>query len=215
MTNNTNRKSAAGSSSRDDVIGRLRQIMPLRELTFWEHKTLAERQASHLHDLLGQTDPAADLTWLTELSKVRVLLIPQWRMDGLSGITTWKDDHWLIGVNKGNAPARRRFTLAHEFKHALDANRDNVTYKQLNPAQRELIADYFAACYLMPKAWLRRVWTRGIQDPEALAGLFQVSRRAMDKRLAALGYTDAEPSRSVASYFRRPNLPADLTTEAA
>ena len=199
----------------DHVIGRLRHMMPLRPLTFWEHKTVAERQATRLHELLAQTEPAADLTWLTELSKVRVVLVPQWRMDGLSGITTWKNDQWLIGVNKGNPPARRRFTLAHEFKHALDANRDNVTYQQIDQGQRELIADYFAACYLMPKAWLRRVWTRGLQDPEALAGLFKVSRQAMDHRLRALGFVDPEPDREVASYFRTGHLPADLTIEPA
>lgn len=147
---------------------------------------------------------------LTELPKVQVVLVPQWRMDGLSGMTAWKDDRWVIGINKGNPPARRRFTLLHEFKHALDANRDSVTYKGLSNPQRELIADYFAACYLMPKLWLRRAWTRGIQDPEALAGLFKVSRQAMDKRLRDLGYTDSEPERTLASYFREDALPSDL-----
>jgi hypothetical protein len=51
--------------------------------------------------------------------------------------------------------------------------------------------------------WLRRTWTRGIQDVEALAGLFNVSRPAMEKRLRYLGFIDDEPNRSVASYFRR------------
>jgi hypothetical protein len=71
-----------------------------------------------------------------------------------------------IGVNKGNPHARRRFTLCHELKHVLDADRDKITYKDLTPEQRESIADWFAACYLMPKPWLRRAWTRGIQDPD-------------------------------------------------
>lgn len=192
---------------RDDVIGRLRHMMPLRALTYWEHRTLAERQATRLLELLDQTGPAADLGWLTKLSRVKIVLVPQWRMDGLSGMTTWKDDQWLIGVNKGNPPARRRFTLAHELKHALDANRDTVTYRAIDDVHRELIADYFAACYLMPKTWLRRAWTRGLQDPEALAGLFKVGRQAMDKRLLDLGYIDKDTDRTVASYFRTAGPP--------
>jgi hypothetical protein len=42
-----------------------------------------------------------------------------------------------IGVNKGNPHARRRFTLCHEVKHVLDADRDKITYKDLTPEQRE------------------------------------------------------------------------------
>jgi Zn-dependent peptidase ImmA (M78 family) len=124
-------------------------------------------------------------------------------MDGLSGLTTWEDGRWVIGVNKGNPPSRRRFTLCHEFKHALDANRDTITYQNIAEWQRERIADYFAACYLMPKAMLRRAWTSGIQDPEALAGLFKVSAEAMDTRLKHLQFIDSEPERPTTSYFRR------------
>jgi Zn-dependent peptidase ImmA (M78 family) len=210
MTNSNRDNRQKAPEAHDDVIGRLRHMMPLRPLAFWEHRTIAEHQAAKLLDLLDQHGPAADLTWLTELSKVQVVLVQQWRMDGLSGMTSWRDGRWIIGINKGNPPARRRFTLVHEFKHALDANRDTVTYKGLNDNQRELIADYFAACYLMPKTWLRRVWTHGLQDPEALAGLFKVSRQAMDKRLHDLGFTDTEPDRTLASYFRTPTLPRDL-----
>lgn len=211
MTNQQHHSDKDSSPAADELVTRLRHMMPLRPLTFWEHKTIAERQAGRLHELLGATGPATDLTWLTKLTRMRIILVPQWRMDGLSGMTTWQNGRWVIGVNKGNPPARRRFTLAHEFKHALDANRDNVTYQGLTDQQRELVADYFAACYLMPKAWLRRCWTRGLQDPEALAGLFKVSRQAMDKRLLALGFTDSEPDRGVASYFRRSTtMPTDL-----
>jgi Zn-dependent peptidase ImmA (M78 family) len=209
MTNDQQQASSE-PRPRDDVIARLRRMMPLRPLAFWEHKTIAEHQATRLLELLEQTSPAADLAWLTQLTKMQVVLLPKWKMDGLSGMTSWQNGKWLIGVNKGNPPARRRFTLVHEFKHALDANRDTVTYRGLAEPQRELIADYFAACFLMPKLWLRRAWTHGLQDPEALAGLFKVSRQAMDKRLHDLGYTDSEPERSVASYFRSANVRRDL-----
>lgn len=199
-------------AGRDDVVDQLRQLMPIRPLGYWEHLIIAERQAGRLHELLGQTGPAADLKWVTELTKVSVVLVPRWKSAGSSGITTFKDGKWVIGVNKGEPHARRRFTLAHEFKHFLDGTRDSVTYKHVEP-QRELIANYFAACYLMPKTWLRRSWTRGLQDPEALAGLFGVSEAAMEKRLQYLGFIDREGGRSTASYFRLREMPVDLRSD--
>jgi hypothetical protein len=182
----------------------LRRLMPLRRLAYWEHLIIAERQAERLHGLLGQTEPGISLDWLTDghLGNIEVVLESRWRMEGLSGMTSWADGHWVIGVNKGNPQARRRYTLCHEFKHVLDAHRDKITYKGLSDSQRERIADYFAACYLMPKVWVRRAWVTGIQDPEALAGLFKVSVQAMEKRLKYLQFLDDEPDRSVTTYFR-------------
>lgn len=200
-TTNTN-------SPSPDVIKELRAVLPLRALTYYEHLQLAERQAIELHRLLDQRGPAADLSWLTELPNVTVVLQPRWQMERLSGLTTWHEGRWVIGINKGNSHTRRRFTLMHEFKHLLDATRDRVTYKAITEDQGELIANYFAACYLMPKAWVRRAWTRGLQDPEALAGLFKVSTEAMTNRLTYLGFLDSETDRPLASYFRRETLAA-------
>ena len=118
-------------------------------------------------------------------------------------MSTWQDSRCVITVNRGDPPARRRFTLCHEFKHVLNANRDSITYKRISAPQRELIAHYFAACYLMPKPLLRHAWTSGIQDPEALAGLFKVSNDAMRRRLTHLQYLDDDTVRPTTSYFRQ------------
>jgi Zn-dependent peptidase ImmA (M78 family) len=200
-----------GGGGGTELLTNVRRLVPLRRLAYYEHLLLAERQASRLRSLLDQTEPAANLSWLTDgLDNIQVVVEPLWRMDKISGITTWADGHWVIGVNKSHPPARRRFTLCHEFKHLLDANRDKVTYQGITADQRERVADYFAACYLMPKLLLRRAWTNGIQDPEALAGMFKVSLQAMDKRLTFLGFVDDDPNRSIATYFRLNNLNADL-----
>jgi Zn-dependent peptidase ImmA (M78 family) len=155
--------------------------------------------------LLGRTEPGVSLDWLTDgsLGNIDVVMTARWRMDGLSGMTSWQDGRWVIGINKSHPHARRRFTLCHEFKHVLDAHRDKITYAKLTPDQRERVADYFAACYLMPKTLLRRAWTSGLQDPEALAGLFKVSLPAMEKRLKYLQFIDDQPNRPTTSYFRR------------
>jgi Zn-dependent peptidase ImmA (M78 family) len=193
-----------------NLLVELRRFIPSRRLRPHEHLKLAEIQAAELHKLLSQSGPAADLAWLTKLPTITVVMQPRYKMDGLSGMSTFDDGQWVIGINKGNPHTRRRFTLCHEFKHILDADRDKITYAGLTDLQREQVADYFAACYLMPKLWLRRAWTSGIQDPEALAGLFNVSQPAMQKRLRYLGFIDDQPDRPLASYFRRAANPLDV-----
>ena len=112
--------------------------------------------------------------------------MPRYKMDRLSGATTFSKGRYLILVNKGDPQQRRRFTLAHEWKHLLDyAPAADLIHAglgrgdpQRQARQIEEVANYFAACLLMPKALLRRAWTSGIQDLEALAGLFDVSVEA-------------------------------------
>lgn len=53
----------------------------------------------------------------------------------------------------------------------------------------ERVADYFAACALMPKAWVKTAFYSRTQRVEELADLFQVSPRAMSVRLSQLGLT--------------------------
>jgi Zn-dependent peptidase ImmA (M78 family) len=204
--NNSLTDTTNGDSPQSGValLFELRRLMPLRPISYSEHLKLAELQATRLRALLKQYQPDASLAWLTAgtLISVQVVLQGRWKMEGISGLSTWSDDHWVIGINKGDSHARRRFTLCHELKHVIDASRDRITYRGITEAQRERIAQYFAACYLMPKLLVRRAWTSGIQDPEALAGLFKVSREAMLNRLIYLQYLDDQPERPVASYFR-------------
>jgi Zn-dependent peptidase ImmA (M78 family) len=56
------------------------------------------------------------------------------------------------------------------------------------PEQRaESICDYFAACVLMPRVWIKRDFGQGIQTIDALARRYQVSTVAMRYRLEQLG----------------------------
>ena len=199
---NTKNEKSEPQAPKRDVLKPLRSLQPTRRLRGFEHLQIAERQATELHSMLKQTGPPADLAWLMDHDGITVVLVPRWKMDGRSGMSTWTEGQWVIGINRGNPHARRRFTLCHEFKHVLDASRDRLTYQGLSDGQREQIADYFAACSLMPKTWVRRAWTSGIQDPEAFAGLFNVSLQAMERRLRYLGFIEDEPDRPVASYFR-------------
>lgn len=87
----------------DDVLTVLRRLLPTRKLRLFEHQVIAEQQAIKLHELLNQVGPPADLGWLTKLKNITVVLQPRWKMDGLSGMSSFDDGHWVIGVNKQSA----------------------------------------------------------------------------------------------------------------
>jgi Zn-dependent peptidase ImmA (M78 family) len=191
-----------------NVVNKLRTSLPLRPLSLSEAFTIAELQATKLLELLGQLAPAVDIAKIADLPKIDVHLEPRHRMPTLAGFSQWSDGRWLIVINRDSVPGRRRFTLAHEFKHILDHNAARIAYRAIGHGdtrqhdhQIEMICNHFAACALMPRTWVKRAWANGIQDPDALAGLFNVSREAMHNRLVYLGFI-ADTRKPLAEYFR-------------
>ena len=80
----------------------------------------------------------------------------------VSGITFWDRDRgcWTIRVRASDDAARRRFTILHEFKHALDHPFSAVLYDPRylqGAAQAEMAADAFANTTLMPSQLVRRL----------------------------------------------------------
>lgn len=96
------------------------------------------------------------------------------------------------------SPQRQRFTTAHEIGHWVhkyqdtpdDAvlgrveSRDDASSKGIDP--EEIWANRFAAALLMPAAIVRRHWGE-VRTRDELSGMFGVSRRSMDVRIATLG----------------------------
>lgn len=202
-----------------DMLPQLRKLIPQRPLTYGQALTLAERQAGAVRRLLGNKQAALDLSWLFTLEEISVTFRPEYRMpDHTSGLTTRMNDVLTIVMNASEGRLRQRFTLAHELKHVLDFDLVDTTYSKLGRGdakrqgeQIEWICNRFAACLLMPKVWLNRLWTRGIQDPLALAHVFQVSAEAMAIRLETLGFASApEPPRD--TFFRQTVVPAPMLT---
>ena len=195
-----------------NITREVRRLMPHRAVTLSEAFTIAELQANKTLSLLGITAPAVDIARVAALPKIEVQLQPRHRMPSLSGFSQWTDGRWLIVINRDNVPGRRRFTLAHEFKHVLDHPTRKITYKHLGGGDSrrhdhhiELVCNHFAACLLMPRTWVKRAWASGIQDEEALAGLFKVSVEAMHNRLIYLGFI-GDDRRPLADYFRSDTL---------
>jgi Zn-dependent peptidase ImmA (M78 family) len=79
----------------------------------------------------------------------------------------------------------------HEFKHIIDHTSRHIQYHdtpyRTAHEQAERVADYFAACVLMPKRVVKRLWFQPAQNIAALAGTLRVSTAALRYRLDQLG----------------------------
>lgn len=178
MTNNT-------STEHRSIFKELRSLMPQRSLPYPDALQRAEAQANRLLSLHGITCGPVPTEIVTELPRVRVE--HDWDMPA-SGSAVWDGTNWVISLNAAEHSLRQRFSLFHEFKHIVDhPTRDLIE----NDEMAERVADYFAACVLMPKAWVKAAFCNETQKIEALAEKFAVSPRAMSVRLAQLGLTTA------------------------
>jgi predicted transcriptional regulator len=184
------------------VLHQLRELMPERALTESEARVLAEQQAARFLQIAGITGPHVPGHIIAELPRLSVAVrsgIP------VSGSTRWdkRSKVWRIELRAQDAAVRQRFSLAHEFKHALDhpfIDRAYPTLGLYSSRQRgERVCDYFAACLLMPRPWVKRAWTSGVQQLELLADLFGVSMQAMAHRLTDIGLVESDRCHT---YFR-------------
>lgn len=109
----------------------------------------------------------------------------------VSGATHWTKGTWSIVIRSNEPLGRRRFTLAHEFKHVIDYRHIDVAYPSTrfmtHYRRREAVCDYFAGCLLVPRPWLKKAWGQGIQDIKMLAETFEVSPAAIQTRLLQTG----------------------------
>jgi hypothetical protein len=198
-------------AKRPSVLHQLRQLLPTdRPVTDTEARAIAERQAYRLLNLLGVTRPSVDVGKIAELPRIEVRVASKLPV---SGLTYWHKNRWLITVKTTDAPTRRRFTLAHEFKHVIDHPVIDTLYPDAATSDQtarriEAICDHFAACLLMPGLWVKRAWLAGTRDIDALSRLFNVSPAAMRIRINILGLYDKAGSHTgdVRHYFRPPAM---------
>lgn len=173
------------------VLATLRALVPNRPLAPSEALWIAELQANRLLQHFAVETNAVPEEIVSEFPRVRVV-----REKGLpvSGAAHWNGRHWIITVNADEPAFRQRFTIMHEFKHIIDHTTKDRLYRdrtfQTAPEQAERVADYFAACLLMPKRVVKRLWCQGNQNIVGLAEMLFVSTRALRFRLDQLGLTE-------------------------
>lgn len=124
----------------------------------------------------------------------------------MSGAAIVDADERIISINRKEPLNRKRFTIAHELGHIL-LHYDQELNVDLEPIRlnrdeksttgeswREIEANYFAACLLMPTELVRRyysIFLKQCDDEdvvlESMSQKFQVSIQAMSIRLSKLG----------------------------
>ncbi len=201
-----------------NVVRSLRELTPARPLSDFEARSVTERQAMKLLELFAIAEAPVDVALIAELPRIAVTVRSSRDMGGLSGLSEWHKGNWQITVNRDDSPTRRRFTLAHEFKHVLDNPFIRVLYTdrygRTDQQRVEDICDYFAACLLMPRHWVKHAWTQLSQDQAKLAAYFRVSPAAMARRLTDLRLSEPRPRHhipdSITRYFREAPASARL-----
>lgn len=176
---------------RRGVVARVRDLVPIRPLTRLEAMRVAELQAARFRELLELDDPCLPEEAIAGLPRVQVERMSPFPV---SGATNWSHGRWLIVLNAAESATRTRFSLAHELKHILDHRFIDTIYEGTPQAERgrwiEQVCDYFAACLLMPRPMVKRLYYSGIQRLPELAARFQVSQQAMQVRLNQIGLVD-------------------------
>lgn len=165
------------------TLSRLRALSPNVRLTRDDARVIAERQANKLIELLDAIDGIHE-SHIADLPRIRIIreALPT------SGLSYWNGIEWIIVLNESESPTRQRFSLLHEYKHVIDHGQQQTLYVSEQDAERA--ADYFAACALMPKRDLKRVYCTVTQRVEALADYFGVSPSALRIRLEQTGLTE-------------------------
>lgn len=164
----------------------LRALTPDRQLSHVERLRLAERQAAVLRRALGVTDDRFPIRLLRDIPHICVRTVDDLPV---SGLTFWGDHTWKIQIRSEESLTHRRFTVLHEFKHIIDHPVSGRLYDErayVAIGERELVADHFAACALLPAKNLKTACTTQ-PDRRELARRFGVGGRQLALRLAELG----------------------------
>ena len=97
---------------------------------------------------------------------------------------------FAIIVNEAHAPARQRFTIAHEIGHWVshreyigDGVTDDALYRSRLRSPLESQANAFAAWLLMPWSLVAEPVANGVNSVAELAEIFEVPKSAMPIRL--------------------------------
>jgi Zn-dependent peptidase ImmA (M78 family) len=167
----------------------------------------ARRQAEALVQRLGLSKPPVNVFSVAKALGITVVRTSLG--NDISGLLITKPNGTTICVEEGDAEVRQRFTVAHEIGHyclrhqfepgehvhvdrgALVSMRSPRSGEGTD--QREVEANQFAACLLIPRAMMETAIERhGTVVSETmiseLASKFRVSEQAMTIRLATLGY---------------------------
>lgn len=148
-----------------------------------EHIRYVEKLANNLLASVSFDSPPVPLDDI--VNKIGLKKVEFDFANELSGVL--KPERKIIGINKKNSPARKRFTIAHELGHYILGHDeiDFVDDKFDRPLPKEREANLFASMLLMPASLVKKYFNDS-QDIERLAAKFEVSEQAITIRLLEL-----------------------------
>lgn len=166
----------------------------------------ARNQAEALVDSLGITKPPVDVVAIANRAGLQVIFTDLG--DDISGALITGPQGSCIAIRKSDPEPRKRFSIAHETAHHylrhqfepgehVHVDRGHLISLRNQRSStgtdlKEIEANQFAACLLMPSRLLREsiksLSAEALYDSDitALAKEFQVSEQAMTIRLSAL-----------------------------
>lgn len=178
--------------TKQSTLKLLRALIPDREIGYHELQRIAELQANQLRAHLfiaGRLDTKS----ITGLAAIKVEHDPKLPTSGMS---FWDGKKWVILLRSTEPETRQRFTLLHELHHIIShPHRDKLFGKDVEPYEpaAEHMADYFAACALMPQDVIQGLFDQNIKHIDVMAIHLGVSDVAMRRRLKQLGLTNDHP----------------------
>lgn len=168
---------------------------------------VVERQAALLLAAAGVHGPPVPAAIIQAIGPVE---IRRWHGLGLSGMASHDAHGWAIVLRAEDPDHRQRWTLLHELWHIIsdpeidDTHAHTAIGEAYEPSEH--LANYFAACVLMPSAWIRRDWAWGLRDLAALSRRYGVHRHGIHIRLIELGLADEDPAVSGYLFTHRATL---------
>ena len=166
-----------------------------------------EQKAQELLTRYEQTEPPVDPVTIARGEGIEVYE-GTFSDSRVSGMLKTEEGRRVIYVSDADTPVRRRYSVAHELGHAIlhpdagdfaDSGKELTVlyrraedgYELADPAnkarrRREIQANIFAACLLIPRDMLAEV-LEDTDDISDLTRIFGVSRQTLGIRLSDLG----------------------------
>lgn len=182
--------------------------LPTTGMAWQQGHYVAEQVLDHLH-LDDSPLPAAmhDLAGLIE-SAVGVQVALEPLGNGMDGMSVSCARLKLAMVSTTTAPARQRWTLAHELAHlVLGDTQDLLVDRNVwgHRSPQESRANAFAAAFLMPSELVKREWGSAVRPSQDLVSrlldTFHISLDALAFRVHNLGLVNAAGRDSIRSMY--------------
>jgi len=186
----------------DDNKERLNHLVDERQFNphsynFIESEATGRGRLSQLVEMLAQKClergrvryPPVPTELVSQADKQHTIEVRLLPLKVYHGAIWHQKDRWIIQLKNDTASATKRFTLFHEAFHILAHCKTTPVFRKrgaIAGSFYELLADYFAACILMPREWVAEKWAE-VEDLDRMAEIFDVPKSAMCIRLKRLG----------------------------